>query len=87
MTRVGSAAFTSCNVALYDTTTIPDVTLVDGWAIDSDTFSIAGDIDLTGVRGIGDEAFTGRGEITSVKIPSTAKGIGASAFSNCSKLS
>ena len=87
VTRVGSAAFDSCNVALYDTTTIPNVMLVDGWAIDSDMLSIAGDIDLTGVRGIGDEAFTGRGEITSVKIPSTAKGIGASAFSNCSKLS
>ena len=86
VTKLGVEAFGACNFALYDTTTIPNVTLVDGWAIDSDMFSIAGDVDLTGVHGIGGSAFTGRGEITSVKIPSTAKGVGDSAFSNCSKL-
>ena len=83
---LGLNAFSGCNDALFDTTSIPGVTLVDGWAIDSDRDSLSGVLDLAGVRGIAAYAFKGCQGITGVKIPSGVTAIGEYAFASCSGL-
>ncbi len=84
--RIGEQAFDGCDVALFDVTTIPGVKLVDGWAI-GNTGDIAGHLDLTGVRGIGESAFNSSlGEcsgLTSVTIPGSVMRIGDGAFTCC----
>ena len=88
--RIGADAFQGCNEAIYDTTTIPGVKLVDGWAVGNTATwqkPLSGALDLTGCRGIADETFDGRCyEITSVTIPPSVKSIGDSAFASCSGL-
>ena len=36
VTSIESYVFTGCNNSLYDTTTIPGLTIIDGWIIDND---------------------------------------------------
>ena len=76
---VGEEAFINCNASLYDTTTIPGVSLVDGWAVDYAS-SLSGVLNLKGARGIANGLFDGNEKITSVKIPSTMTEIGYNAF-------
>ena len=83
--RIGSSAFAGCNSALFDTTTIVGVMLVDGWAVGT-TGSPSGNLDLSGVRGIGCEAFYNCSRLASVTIPNSVTSIGLSAFSGCSGL-
>ena len=85
VTSIGSSAFSGCSDSLFDTTTIPGVVLVDGWAV-GNTGSLSGNLNLTGVRGIGDSAFSGCRGLTSVKIPDSVTSIGVCAFSGCSGL-
>ncbi len=68
MTSIGDDAFSGCNEALFDTATIHGVTLLDGWAVGT-TDSLSGDLNLTGVRGIGNSAFSGCSGLTTVTIP------------------
>jgi hypothetical protein len=82
---MGGNPFSGCSDSLFDRTTIPGVTLVDGWAV-GNTGSLSGSLDLTGVRGIGDYAFSGCGGLTSVTIPTSVTSIGDSAFAGCSGL-
>ena len=56
VTSIECCAFKDCNAALYDTTTIPSVKLVDGWAVGY-TGSLSGNLNLAGVRGIAGDAF------------------------------
>ena len=86
VTKMGANVFSGCSPALYDTTSIPCVYLVDGWVVGCHTDSISGDLDLTGVRGIGDSAFTGCRSLRSVTIPDSVTSIGSYAFSRCSGL-
>jgi hypothetical protein len=81
VTSIGGCAFEGCPDALFDETTIPDIRLVDGWAVGGWPM---GDLELTGIRGIADEAFSGRGELTSVTILDSVTSIGRYAFNNCS---
>lgn len=83
--EIGRNAFYGCSEALYDTTTIPNVSLVDGWAIGY-TSSLAGELDLTGVRGIASSAFNNCIGLTSVVIPDSVRSIDKYAFSGCSGL-
>ena len=85
VTYIGDSAFSDCNASLYDKTTIPGVMLVDGWAIDSDD-SLSGNLDLTGVRGIGASAFYYCSKLTSVTIPDSVTSIGSYAFTGCYSL-
>ena len=85
VTSIGEGAFSGCADALYDTTTIPGLRLVDGWAV-GNTGDVSGDLDLTGVRGIGAYAFMECIDITGVKIPDGVKGIGKGAFAGCEGL-
>ena len=82
---IGWGAFEGCNEAIYDTETIPGVRLVDGWAVSCD-YSFSGELDLTGIRGIGDGAFCGSAGISNVTIPGNVSKIGNSAFAYCEGL-
>ena len=82
---VGFEAFDGCSSKLFDTTTLPGVKLVDGWAV-GNTGILSGDLDLTGIRGIGGRAFDDCKELTSVIVPNDVKSIGPYAFWDCSEL-
>ena len=83
VTSIGQRAFDGCSDALFDTTTIPGVKLVGGWAVGY-TSSLSGPLDLTGVRGIGESAFSYCSGLTSVTIPGGVARIGDFVFSGCS---
>ncbi len=88
VTSIGADAFEAfdgCNESLIDTVTIPGVRIVDGWAI-GHTGTYLGSLDLTGLRGIGDDAFYDCGGLTSVTIGNSVKSIGYEAFCGCGGL-
>ena len=57
---------------------------MDGWAV-GNTGSLSGNLNLAGVRGIGEYIFSST-ELTSVTIPSSVVSIGSGAFMDCSDL-
>lgn len=82
VTHIGSRAFDNCDDSLYDTTTIAGVKLVDGWAVGY-TDPSPESLDLTGVRGIGDHAFSDCSDIAAVTIGDGVANIGTGAFVSC----
>ena len=83
VTSIKSGAFKGCADSVFDTASIPGVTLVDGWAIGS-IETLSGTLNLTGVRGIGAKAFYKCTGLTgTVVVPPGVKGIGDSAFYGC----
>ena len=84
VTRIGDEAFGECDL-LFDKQTIPGLSLVDGWIVGSED-SLSGNLNLTGVRGIGGGAFEGCIGLTSVTIPNGMTCIGDSTFKGCSGL-
>ena len=83
VTSIKSGAFKGCADSVFDTASVPGVTLVDGWAIGS-IETLSGTLNLTGVRGIGAKAFYKCTGLTgTVVIPPGARGIGDSAFYGC----
>ena len=84
VSSVGEQAFDGCD-NLYDTQTIPRVKLVDGWVVGT-TGPLLGNLDLTGVRGIGKSAFSNCNGLANVTIGDSVTNIGASAFDGCSGL-
>ena len=82
---IGSEAFSGCADLLFDTTTIPGVILVDGWAV-GHTASLSGNLNLIGIRGVGGSAFSYCSGLTSVTIGNGVTSIGYDAFYGCSSL-
>ena len=89
---IEGCAFNGCNDAIFDTTTIQGLKLVDGWVLGY-TDALPGDLRLTAaVRGIGEYAFAeydewgnvegGTARITNVTIAGGVK-VGDYAFSWC----
>ena len=85
MKGVDKTAFDGCNSALFDTTTVEGLRLVDYWAIGY-TDTLAGDLDLSGVRGLANSVFSGNTGLTSVKLQDDMEEIGSSSFSGCRNL-
>lgn len=56
--EIGSSVFRDCNATIYDTSTMPGVILVDGWAIGVTNTTVA-NLSLVGVRGVSDDVFDG----------------------------
>ena len=84
VTSVKNGVLKGCGDSVFDTATIPGVTLVDGWAI-GNSGELSGNLTLTGVRGIGGKAFYKCVDLTgTVVIPYGVVGIGDSAFYGCS---
>ena len=83
--RIGVYAFENCDKLVFDTATIPGVKMLCGWAVDHNT-SIPADLDLSGVRGIGDGAFSRCDTLKSVAIPDGITRIGMQTFLGCVSL-
>ena len=78
-------AFSGYPASIYDTTTIPGVKLIDGWAVGF-TDALSGDVDLSQVRNISQGAFQGNTKITSVVLPESLTAIPNNAFYGCTSL-
>ena len=82
VTSIGDYAFEGCDASLYNTNSIPEVKLLDGWILGT-TGSLSGHLNITGVRGIGDCAFYACSNLTSLAISDTVTNVGWGAFSGC----
>ena len=82
--RIGYNAFSGCRSALYDTTTIPGVKLVDGWVVGYN-YSMPEELDLSNVRGIADSVFV-YSSLEKVQICGDVLNIPHEAFKRCSSL-
>ena len=85
VTSIGSRVFEGCDKLLYDTSTIPNVRLVDGWAVGY-LEGLSGALDLTGVKGVAGGAFYNCSGLTSVMIPDGVTNISDTAFCSCGGL-
>ena len=85
VTSIGSSAFSGCSDALFDTTTVPGVRLLDGWAVGYTVWP-SGSLDLTGVRNIADEAFSGCESLQSAALPDMLQKIENGLFAGCRRL-
>ena len=85
VTRVQRYAFSGSDGSIFNTTSIPYVNLLDGWAVGYKK-PLSGDLVLTGVHGVGDYAFAGCSKLTSVTFPDSVTSIGAHAFLRCNGL-
>ena len=83
VTSIGWQAFDGCPV--IDTTTIKGLNLVDGWIVGCNS-DCPSDLILENIRGIGNDAFWGCTNLTSVTIPNNVTSISDDAFGYCSGL-
>ncbi|MBQ2624510.1 MAG: leucine-rich repeat protein [Kiritimatiellae bacterium] len=82
---VGQYAFSGCPATIFDTTSIPGLKLIDGYVAGTET-ALSGVIDLSEMRGVADNAFSGNTKITKVVLPDGMMLVPANAFSGCTSL-
>ena len=82
---IDSTAFSGCPASLFDTTSKPGLTLLDGCVVAVDP-SVSGVVDLTGTRGPTRNAFKGNKRITGVILPAGMEVVPADAFNGCTAL-
>ena len=85
VTQIEADAFQMCNSQLYDTTTIRNIKLVDGWVAGYLSSEIT-DVKLHNVRGLVYNACENYRYLETVEITGNFKHIGRNVFSNCQKL-
>ena len=79
-------AFEGCdNDSIFDTKTIPNVRIVDGWIVGHDD-SLSGSLVVSGIRGIKDYAFDFCPNLTGVTLQEGLVHIGKGAFYNCNNI-
>ncbi len=83
--EIGEGAFDGCGDALFDMATIPGVKIIDGWVVGYADGGV-GDLNLDGVRGVGNYAFEEYGGLRSVILGGGVVHIGDGAFSSCDGL-
>ena len=85
VTQIRADAFRMCNPELYDTATIDNIKLVDGWVVGFLSPEIA-DIKLCNVRGIVCNACENYSRLQTLEITGDFKYMGSYAFSGCRML-
>ena len=85
VSSVGRGTFDGCSESVYDLSTIPGVKLIDGWVVGY-TDALSGNRDLTGVRGVADEAFRNCSGLTGIILPDSMTRIQDRLFYGCSRL-
>ena len=85
VTQIKADAFRMCNPELYDTTTIGNIKLVDGWVTGFLSPEIA-DVKLCNVRGIACNACENYRYLETLEITGNFKHMGMYAFSGCRRL-
>ncbi len=83
--EVGAWVFDGCNAALFDSKTIPDFLMVDGWIVGYENWNPYGNLVLNKGRGIAAYVFNGTG-VSKVTVNVPYKGIGKGAFARCRDL-
>ena len=83
--QIKEDAFRSCNSELYDTNTISNIKLVDGWVLGYLSPEIA-DVKLRNVRGIAYNACENYTHLETMEITGNFKHMARHAFSNCRAL-
>lgn len=83
---IGRYAFDGCDSLSISSDA--GIKSISGWVIgyDNSTMPNSCDITFTGIRGIGDDAFSGCSKLRSVIIPDGVLYIGNNAFNNCGRL-
>ena len=84
--QIGSGCFTGCSSALYDTTTLPGFTLVEGWLLGGLFENCPSNPVLSGIRGMETYVFSFCDALESIAIPEGVKRISDRAFNQCSGL-
>ena len=85
-TGVLTNAFPGCNAELYDTTTIPGVVCIGGYAFGLADGAQLDTLDLTGVKGIATSAFVYKDCLTRVRLPEEMACVGTYAFGSCTNI-
>ncbi len=85
LTEIKEDAFQMCNPMLYDTNTISNIKLIDGWVVGFLSPRIA-DVKLHNIRGMAYGACADYNDLETLEISGNFKCIGRNAFSNCKSL-
>ncbi|MBQ3343572.1 MAG: leucine-rich repeat protein [Kiritimatiellae bacterium] len=78
-------AFYGCPASIFDTTSVSGLKLMDGYVVGTES-TLSGVVDISAMRGVMANAFSGNTKITRVVLPEGMTLIPAGAFSGCSSM-
>ena len=84
--RIADSVFKGCSQDVVDIMTIPGIEIVDGWVVGNTGMPVES-LDITGLRGVCDGAFSGCYGLAYISLPDCLTRIGDNTFLNCDKLS